>query len=279
VIAAVLGSIGILAAAMFVCLRLLWRTGEPRVATLAALVGLLGLGAGALLLVYGNRPLAVDLPTATALGLVAVALLALLVARAFAATLEELELAEALHWGSMQGVRALTELAAGERREPGGRLAALLELGCDRFGLEVGIVSRIDGERWEVHALHAPEGTPPGGSALGLADTLCRHTAASERIVAVEHVSAAPWAQPAGGDPLGLEAYLGAAVAVGGARFGTLVFASRMPRAERFTASQKDLLALMAQWVGFELEREVAGAAPRLGGREAAVVTIFRIGA
>jgi len=262
VVATVLGSIGILAAALFVCLRLLWRTGEFRVATLAGLVGLLGLGGGALLFVHGNRPLATDVPTAAALGLVAVSLLALLVARGFASTLEELELAEAIHWGSMQGVRALTELAAGERREPGGRLAGLLELGCDRFGLEVGIVSRIDGERWAIHALYAPEGVLPAGTVLDLADTLCRHTAAGERPVALEQVSAAPWAQPPG--PLGLEAYLGAPVAVGGARFGTLVFASRMPRAERFSASQKDLLALMAQWVGFELEREAAAPAPRL---------------
>ena len=270
-VATVLGSIGILAAALFVCLRLLWRTGEFRIATLAGLVGLLGLGGGALLFVHGNRPLAIDVPTAAALGLVAVSLLALLVARGFASTLEELELAEAIHWGSMQGVRALTELAAGERREPGGRLAGLLELGCDRFGLEVGIVSRIDGERWAIHAFQAPEGVLPAGTVLDLADTLCRHTAAGERPVALEQVSAAPWAQPPG--PLGLEAYLGAPVAVGGARFGTLVFASQMPRGERFSASQKDLLALMAQWVGFELEREAAAPAPRLARKAPAALS------
>src|SRR5262245_37017688 len=164
----------ILAAAMFVCLRLLWRTGEPRVATLAALVGLLGLGSAALLLVSGSRPLGADVPTAAALGMVAAALLAFVVARALAATLEELELAEALHWGSMQGVRALTELAASERGARGERIADLLGLGCDRFGLEVGIVARIEDGRWTVHALRAPpEGFATPGTSLELAATLC----------------------------------------------------------------------------------------------------------
>lgn len=264
-IAAVLGSMAILAMAMFVCLRLIWRTGEPRVATLAGLVALLGLGSGALLVVHGNRPLGPDVPTAAALGMVAAALLALVAARAFAATFEELELAEALHWGSMQGVRALTELAAGERGGPGERLAAMLELGCERFGLEVGLVARVEDGRWTIHARRAPEDFAARGTALELGATLCRHAVAGERAVAIERVSAAPWAQPQGGDPLGLEAYLGAPVAVGGASFGTLVFASRLPREERFTASQKDLLALMAQWAGFELEllREPAAALPQ----------------
>src|SRR5262249_43497382 len=161
------------------------------------------------------------------LGMVAAALLAFVVARALAATLEELELAEALHWGSMQGVRALTELAASERGARGERIADLLGLGCDRFGLEVGIVARIEDGRGP------REGLAARGRALELGATLCRQVAGGERAVAIEQASAAPWGPPPGGDPLGLEAYLGAPVTVAGAPFGTLVFASRTPRAER----------------------------------------------
>jgi hypothetical protein len=56
------------------------------------------------------------------------------------------------------------------------------------------------------------------------------------------------------------EAYLGTAIQVSGKKFGVLEFASLRPHGERFTASHKDLLILMAQWIGTEIERELHGA-------------------
>ncbi len=249
-------SIGIQALSLALAVRLLRRSGEMRVGVLAALVILAALGQGALLVAHAGRPLAADAATAAALAGLAAAVAALFAVRAFAATLDELELAEALHWGSMQGVRAVTELAADRRGRLDERLASLLELGCERFGLEIGIVSRILGERYELRALRAPEGFPvAAGSVLRLGDTICRHSAAGERPLAVERVSRAPWARPPESDPLGLEAYLGTSVVAENQPFGTLVFASRRPSAQRFTASHKDLLALMAQWIAVEIER------------------------
>jgi hypothetical protein len=150
-----------------------------------------------MLLAHGDRPLAVDAASAGALAGLAAAGFALFAVRAFAATLEELELAEALHWGSMQGVRAVTELAADRSGRLDERLASLLELGCERFGLEIGIVSRVLDERYELRTLRAPEGFPvAAGSVLRLGDTVCRHTTAGDRPVAVDKVSEAPWARP-----------------------------------------------------------------------------------
>ncbi len=247
-------SIGVEALALGLALRLLRRSGEARVAILAALVALVALGQGALLVAHGGRPLAADAVSAAVLAGLAAAGVALFAVRGFAATLEDLDLAEALHWGSMQGVRAVTELDRSGRLDE--RLASLLELGCQRFGLEIGILSHIFGDRYELRALRAPERFPvSAGSVLRLCDTICRHTAAGDRPMAVDDVSEAPWARPPEQDPLGLEAYLGARVAAGGSPFGTLVFASRSPCAQRFSASHKDLLALMAQWASVELER------------------------
>jgi len=270
-VAAVLwASIGVLALAVALALRLLRRSGEGRVAVLAALAAFAAAGQAALLFQYGDRPLGLDAQSAAALAGLVAAGAALFAVRAFGATLAELELAEALHWGSMQGVRAVTELAADRGGRLEERLASLLELGCERFGLEIGIVSRIRGDRYEVCALRAPEGFPvASGGVLPLGDTVCRHTSAGDRPVAVDRVSEAPWARPPERDPLGLEAYLGVPLASGSRPFGTLVFASRSPSAQRFTASHKDLLALMAQWVSVELERHAAYAL-REQGREAA---------
>ncbi len=255
--AVVLGlSISILVWALAVALRGLRRTGEARMALVAGLVALLCLVAGALLAENPARPLGLDATSAEAAAILAAAGASLLVTRAFDSTLEELDLAEALHWGSMQGVRAVTQLAGAQSGEIAERLAALLELGCERFGLEVGIVARVDGDQYEIRALHAPDGFPvAAGAILRLEETLCRHTLAAERPVAVEQVSAAAWARPTDANPLGLEAYLGAAVTAAGRPFGTLVFGSLRTRPQRFTASHKDLLALMAHWVGVEIDR------------------------
>ena len=255
-------SIGILLWALAASLRLLRRSGDERLGLLAGLVLLLALGAGALLGATHGSALALDATSGAALASLAGSAAALLVVRAFATTLEELELAEALHWGSMQGVRAVTQLAAERRGELAERLAALLELGCERFGLEVGFLSRIEGDHREIRALHAPDGFPLAiGARLPLEDTLCRHAIAAGRPVAVEQVSAAVWAPPCDTDPLGFESYLGAPVTAGGRPFGTLVFGSRSVRARRFTASHKDLLALMAQCAGVEIERREAAVA------------------
>jgi len=256
VTAVLAASIGILAWVFVAALRLVRRSGEARAGILAVLAALQGLAVGALLAVAWRRPLDFDAASGAALATLGASLATLLTLRAFAATLEELDLAEALHWGSMQGVRAVTQLAAEPRGELAERLAALLELGCDRFGLEVGFLSRIEGEQQEIRALRAPAGFPLAvGARLPLGSTLCRQTLAGRHPLAVEQISAAAWARPANGDPLGFEAYLGAAVTAGERPFGTLVFASQSGTARRFTASHKDLLALMAHWAGVEIER------------------------
>jgi hypothetical protein len=159
----------------------------------------------------------------------------------------------------MQGVRAVTQLAAEQRGELADRLGALLELGCERFGLEIGFLARIEGDLHEIRALHAPAGFPLAvGATLPLAARPCRLAIAAERPVAVERIREAAWAGPGGDGPLGLEAYLGAVVTTGGRPFGTLAFGSQSVQTRRFTASHKDLLALMAQWAGVELERREA---------------------
>jgi signal transduction histidine kinase len=252
-------SIAALLWALASSLRLLRRSGEVRVGLATGLVGLQALGAGALLAATRGQALGLDATSAAVLATLGAAIASVFVVRSYGSTLEELDLAEALHWGSMQGVRAVTQLAAEQRGELEDRIGALLELGCERFGLEIGFLSHIEGDVHEIRALHAPSDFPLAvGATLPLAATLCRLTIAAERPVAVEQISATAWVEPSDGDPLGFEAYLGAVVATGGRPFGTLVFCSRSAQTRRFTASHKDLLALMAQWAGVEIERREA---------------------
>jgi signal transduction histidine kinase len=246
------------------------KSGETRVALLTGLFLLLGVQQGVALWRAGDAPLGFDLATGAAAAGLAAGLLGLVAMAAIARILAELDRAEMLHWESMEGVRGLTDLASRTEVALEQRLPLLLELGCERLGLDIGLVSRVRGERYEVAWIHAPETYPiAAGSVFALDETPCRAALASERPVAVLRASDTGRAGRSARSAFGFEAYLGAAIRVRGEPWGTLVFASLEPREERFTATHKDLTLLMAQWLGSELERqELAAKARRPGSRE-----------
>jgi C4-dicarboxylate-specific signal transduction histidine kinase len=77
----------------------------------------------------------------------------------------------------------------------------------------------------------------------------------SERPIGIERITDASWTGHLERAAFGFNAYLGAAIRVDGAAYGTISFASSEPRKERFSATDKDLIRLMAQWLGFAIER------------------------
>lgn len=244
-------SLVLLAVALAASIALFARTGEVRIGLLAGLLSALGVAQALALWGAGwSAPLGLDLATAEACAGLFAGGMGLLTVLAVGRTLHELERAETLHWESMEGVRGVTELASRRSMSIEERLPLLLELGCERLGLDIGLVSRVRGERYEVLSLCAPEDFPISeGAAFALADSACRATLGSERPVARTR------AEDVTRGALPFQAYLGACIRTGEEIFGTLAFASLAPRRERFTASHKDLVALMAQWLGSELER------------------------
>lgn len=238
------------------------RSGEARLVLLAALFSLLAIphGIGAYMQ-WGQSP-GFDLPTAATLASLLAGGIGLLSVRALRQTLRELDRAERLHWDSMESVRSLSELAT--LREPTleERLPRLLETGCERLGLEIGLVSKVRGDRYEVWAIQAPEDFPIGaGTNFLLDETYCGPTLESERPVAVSSAADTNWAEHPARTAFHFETYLAAAIRHGGTAVGTLVFASRTPTTERLTATHKDLVQLMAQWIGWEIERSELEAA------------------
>ncbi len=257
-----IASLAVLAMATLGSVAILMRTGETRVALLTGLFLLLGLQQGMTLSQSWQVPLAFDLGTAGALAGMAIGVLGLLSVLALGRTLGELERAESLHWESMEGVRGLSNLASRHEMAIEERLPLLLEMGCERLDLEIGLVSRVHKGRYEVLAIHAPESFPiDPGATFELAETFCSATLASDRPVAVNRASEVHWLSSPSRNPLHFEAYLGCAIRVHGEVRGSLVFASPEPRPQRFTASHKDLLVLMGQWIAAEQERGELAAA------------------
>ncbi len=119
------------------------------------------------------------------------------------------------------------------------KTAALLEMGCAQFGLEIGILARAETDRCRVVQARSPEDIVPCGVTFEACEAYCAQ--------AVER---------AGGPHTG--GYLGTPIRVDGAVWGTLCFACGRPRSGMFTSGDRELVRLMAQWIGGEIARTQA---------------------
>jgi signal transduction histidine kinase len=157
---------------------------------------------------------------------------------------------------SIEAMRELYNVISTPRRQASDQIQAMLAMGCQRFGMAIGILCHVDGQRYEIAQTIAPGGEVAQGDVLALADTYCRDTLRAQGPLGFEHASAGPWRQHPCYRKYGLEAYLGVPVRVDDQAYGTLSFSDFKPRPTSFTTVDREMIQLMAQWVGGALEQE-----------------------
>lgn len=136
------------------------------------------------------------------------------------------------------------------------KIEALLALGVESFGLEIGILSRVVGNDYTIVSVKAPDDGLAKGAVFPLADTYCCRTLDADGPVSFYYAGQTPWSSHPCYRKFGLEAYIGTRVDVDGRTFGTLNFSSPTAKPEPFTDCDLDFLRLMAQWISLELARE-----------------------
>src|SRR6185369_17309736 len=122
---------------------------------------------------------------------------------------------------SEASILSLYNIASAQNLTFSDKAQAILELGCQRFGLEIGILARVQGERYEVVAVRSPDNAIVRGAVLELSDTYCRETLAARSTVSFEHAGASPRKAHPAYSSWGMESYLGAPVRAAGRIFGT----------------------------------------------------------
>lgn len=138
------------------------------------------------------------------------------------------------------------------------RLRRILTLGCSSFELSTGVVTRIDGDVYEVQQVVSHESRHPSEGRYQLRGSYCEWTTQSREAITFSSPDQSDWSPPSE-DPLGTpQAFAGVAIRVNGAVYGTLSFSSMAPRARAFAGYEKTFLKLAAQWIGHELERKDA---------------------
>lgn len=140
------------------------------------------------------------------------------------------------------------------------RLRRILTLGCRSLELSTGMVTRIDGDLYEIQQVVSHESKPPSEGPYRLRGSYCEWTTQSREAITFSSPDQSDWSPPSE-DLLGTpQAFAGIAIRVNGAVYGTLSFSSMAPRARAFAGYEKTFLKLTAQWIGHELERKDAEA-------------------
>jgi PAS domain S-box-containing protein len=166
-------------------------------------------------------------------------------------------------------IRNLYQITASRELNFEERLERLLQMGCEQFGLEVGMLVKIDDEGISeggelqcqtvgLYSLLQPNNLPSAGQSFPLWDTHFQATLIRDQPLYFESAQLANDNSHNDAGNFGIEAYLGTSVTVGPSGYGTLSFWSRSPLGRPFKAVDIELLKLMAQWIGGELERQQA---------------------
>ena len=156
---------------------------------------------------------------------------------------------------SMEAMRELYNVISTPRRQASDQIQAMLAMGCQRFGMAIGILCHVNGQRYEIAQTIAPGGEVAQGDVLALADTYCRDTLRA----------GSPGLRTRLGWPLAPASLL-PQVRTGslsgrpgaGRRSGIrdAELSDFKPRPTSFTTVDREMIQLMAQWVGGALEQE-----------------------
>jgi signal transduction histidine kinase len=144
------------------------------------------------------------------------------------------------------------------------KLSRILEVGCDRFDLSYGFLTRIDvddgapgdvdGTQTIVEARGSHDLLQPGAS-CPLSEAYCRRTVRSDGLLGLYDATEDGWDTDPSYERFELGSYIGDKVVIDDDLYGTLCFADSEPRDRPFSDAERTVVRLMSRWTSYELER------------------------
>ncbi len=161
-----------------------------------------------------------------------------------------------------KAVRNLYEISSETNLEIDEKIDQLLNLGLEFFKMDLAIFSNIDKVKGSYLFKNVQSGNvkAKAGELVKLEDTYCAQILVDQHTVAIEDITKTDRCDFPGYHRFNHKSYIGAAVYVEGNMIGSLHFSGQKAKSSAFSTSQKDVLNLMAQWLGSELERQETNA-------------------
>ncbi len=159
---------------------------------------------------------------------------------------------------SERAIRSLYEVMVGSEGSFDERTARFLAMGCSQFGMDIGLLGRVLGDRYEVMAAYVPSDFPFGfakGDGFALSRTFEREVLRSIEPISIESAGTTQWRHHPAYAVRRLEAFVGTRVMVQGRVFGTLSFTSRTAKSA-LKPLNFEILKLMGNYIGTEIARE-----------------------
>ncbi|NHX41775.1 MULTISPECIES: PAS domain S-box protein [Haloarcula] len=157
---------------------------------------------------------------------------------------------------SEQSLREMTEVASDTDRGFEGKLAAILELGCERLNLPYGFLTRIDDGTQHIVEASGSHSELQAGASAPMSKAYCRRTIEQDEPLTIQNAVEEDWPDDVAYEMFGLGCYVGGKVTVNGELYGTLCFADRDNRDHQFDESERAFVELLVQWVRYELAGE-----------------------
>lgn len=132
----------------------------------------------------------------------------------------------------------------------------LLRTGCELFDEDIGIVSRIEGQKYIVAYVHCRNDEIQKGQEFELGNTFCAITVNADGPLGISDVKKSEWnTHPC--IKTGLESYIGIPVYVESERYGTLNFSSAQPKSRPFPDVDLEFITTLGDWVSMVLSRHL----------------------
>jgi PAS domain S-box-containing protein len=164
---------------------------------------------------------------------------------------------------SEQAIRSLHETTSKPGLTFDQRIQAVLELGCRRCDLPIGLLTVLEGEHLKFTHIFGGSASLLEGMSLPLQNTYCSVTLQMDTPLAFEHAGVSKWRSHPCYKTLGLECYIGAKLTSAGRACGTICFVGSKPYPRPFNQADKDFLLLIARWISGEFDRKSSETALR----------------
>jgi PAS domain S-box-containing protein len=125
----------------------------------------------------------------------------------------------------------------------------------ERLGMDVGALTRIDGDTQTVERVVGNRTLLQPGEECPLEESYCRRTIDTELPVSTQNAAVSTEIPDAAYDAFGLQTYVGCRVELSTGSYGTVCFFDRERREEPFSETERLLVELVAQLVGQRLEQ------------------------
>jgi signal transduction histidine kinase/DNA-binding response OmpR family regulator len=157
-------------------------------------------------------------------------------------------------------IRRLYEVATDAAVPMGKQVPVALRLGCEWFGMDIGVVSQIDGDVLTIEHAYSKGGNLLSGQRFPASLTYSGITWTEKELVSFHHAAESECRQHASYRLMRMQSYVGIPLRVNGRPYGTLDFSAVEPKMRPLGVDDRDTLRLLAHWVEAMITREKAAA-------------------